>query len=125
MVTKKQANLPSMSPTGAARTAVAFVEKRHKRATTLCSLIICTAQPVADKLTSFKQYPLLSFISPTIIVHSAIVAILLLVRPLTERTINVCEITTKRVLFECYARSLIRFSINLIYIGAEYELTRF
>ena len=45
-------NTELMSPTGATRTAVAFVEKRRKPATTLRSLINCTAHQKTAKLAN-------------------------------------------------------------------------
>ena len=45
-------NIELMSPTGATRTAVAFVEKRRKPATTLRSLINCTAHQKPAKLAN-------------------------------------------------------------------------
>ena len=45
-------NTELMSPTGATRTAVAFVEKRRKPATTLRSLINCTAHQKSAKLAN-------------------------------------------------------------------------
>ncbi len=81
-----------------------FCGKDAQTGHTFRSLIICTARLKTAKLVcyselvvseshnlSLEQKPSLQSVSPTIIVHSTIVALRPMVRPLAERTINVAK----------------------------------
>ena len=72
-----------LPPAGATRTAVALVAKRRKPATRFRSLIICKDSTWGGQTHYVQTVPAIVIVSPTIIVHSAIVA-----WPLTEWTIK-------------------------------------
>ena len=106
-------NIELMSPTGATRTAVAFVEKRRKPATTLSSLINCTAHQKTAKLANT---PVIAHLLRNLLYRSNNSRLCYLfaynycslrycgkqpkiklknISTITERTINVCETSSK------------------------------